>query len=207
MARYTGPVCRICRRFGDKLFLKGDKCFTKCTLERRSTPPGMRSMRRRRISERGTQLREKQKARYMYGILERQFRRYFAEAGRRPGLTGENLVSVLEMRMDNVVYRLGLADSRAAARQLVLHGHLALNGRPHNIPSALLRPGDEVSWRESARDKDPYKRAQASAQGRLIPPWLNRDPQSLTGRVLAPPARSEIEARIDERLIVEYYSR
>src|SRR5215213_335113 len=152
MARYTGPVCRICRRAGMKLFLKGERCFgPKCGVERRPTPPGTQTQRRRKVSEYGLQLREKQKARSIYGVLEAQFRKHFSEAERRPGMTGENLLRILETRLDNVVYRLGFADSRAQARQLVRHGHFMVNGRKTNIPSFRTRPGDVISVRpESA---------------------------------------------------------
>ncbi len=207
MARYTGPVCRICRRFGEKLFLKGEKCATKCTLEKRSSPPGDHVARRRRASERGLQLQEKQKVRFTYGVLERQLRRYFADAERRPGQTGENLMQILEMRIDNVVYRLGLAPSRKAARQFVLHGHFAHNGHKHDVPSAILKPGDVVGFRQESAETEAYKQAQTNIQGRFVPPWLSLDPQAMSGRVVAAPSMGDIDVRINEKLIVEYYSR
>ena len=208
MARYTGPVCRLCRRQGEKLMLKGDRCLTpKCALERRSYPPGQRRMRRRRVSERGIQLREKQKARHIYGVLERQFRRCFAEAERRPGLTGENLLRILEMRLDNVVYRLGFADSRRQARQVVRHGHITLNGRKTDIPSCMVKPGGLVAWKEGSTKLEYYKRVAREIQGKTIPSWLSLDLQTLTGRVLSPPERSDIDNTIQEQTIVEYYSR
>ncbi len=208
MARYTGPVCRLCRREGEKLMLKGDRCTTsKCALERRGTPPGQKPRRRRKVSERGLQLREKQKVRRIYGILERQFRGHFAEAERRRGLTGENLLQILEMRLDSVVYRLGFADSRSQARQLVRHGHIALNGRKTDIPSCAVKPGDVISWKEGSTRLEYYKEMAREIQSKLIPSWLSLDMQTLSGRVLAPPARGDIDVRIDERLIVEYYSR
>src|SRR5690349_16446097 len=158
MARYTGPVCRICRRHGLKLFLKGERCFgPKCAVERRPFPPGEHGQRRRKMSEYGTQLREKQKARAMYGVLERQFRKHFQQAARRPGVTGQNLLQILETRLDNVVYRLGFADSRKQARQLVRHGHFALNGRRTDIPSAAVRAGDTVDVYRTSRDSEYFQ--------------------------------------------------
>ncbi|MBI4297197.1 MAG: 30S ribosomal protein S4 [Chloroflexi bacterium] len=208
MARYTGPVCRICRRFGEKLLLKGEKCYTRCTLEKRNAPPGEHmARRRRRPSERGLQLIEKQKARFMYGVQERQLRRYFAQAERSPGVTGESLLRILEMRLDSIVHRLGFAPSRPAARQLILHGHLSLNGHKHDIPSTVLKPGDTVAFRPETRDAEVYRRAEASIQGRYLPPWLSLDAPNLSGRVLAAPSRGDIDVRIDEKSIVEYYSR
>src|SRR3972149_2716181 len=170
MARYTGPVCRLCRRYGDKLFLKGERCFTpKCAFEKRASPRGDRTPRRRKISDRGLQLREKQKARYSYGIMERQFRRYYKRAIQRTGVTGQNLLSLLEMRLDNVVSRLGFADSRNQARQFVRHGHIAVNGRKTDVPSALVRVGDAVTWTEAARAKEPYKFAQEAMKNKRPP--------------------------------------
>lgn len=207
MARYTGPVCRICRRMGEKLFLKGERCITKCAWERRQVPPGGRSQRRRRVSERGTQLKEKQRVRYMYGLLERQFRKNFVEAERRSGITGENLLQLLELRMDNVTFRLGFADSRRQARQLVSHGHLAVNGRTLDIPSAKLKTGDIITWTERGRAHSHYQEAIQGLEGRSIPSWLSLDAAAMTGRVTAAPSRGEIEQRINEQAIVEYYSR
>src|SRR5438067_12407197 len=174
MARYTGPVCRICRRHGLKLFLKGERCFgPKCAVERRPFPPGEHGQRRRKMSEYGTQLREKQKARAMYGVLERQFRKHFAEAERRPGMTGTNLLAILETRLDNVVYRLGFASSRKQARQLVLHGHFALNGRKTDIPSALVREGDMIAVRERSREDEYFAVVRDQLTEKSLPRWLN----------------------------------
>src|SRR3989304_1922286 len=157
MARYTGPVCRLCRRYGDKLMLKGERCSSpKCAFEKRPTPPGERSPRRRRISDRALQLREKQKARRSYGVMEQQFRRYYKEAVRRPGVTGENLLSLLEMRLDNTIYGLGFADSRSQARQIVRHGHIVLNGRKTDVPSCQGRVGDVIGWEGSSKDKEAF---------------------------------------------------
>lgn len=207
MARYTGPACRICRRMGEKLLLKGERCFTKCAWERRQVPPGGRSRRRRRVSERGTQLREKQKVRYIYGLLERQFRKEFAEAERRAGITGENLLQLMELRLDNVAFRLGFASSRRQARQLVNHSHLLVNGRRLDIPSAQLKPGAVITWSESGRSSVLYQEAVQGLEGRSLPSWLLRDGATMTGRVTAVPSRGEIDIRINEQAIVEYYSR
>jgi small subunit ribosomal protein S4 len=209
MARYTGPVCRICRREGMKLFLKGDKCMTpKCPVERRNTRPGQHGAgRMRKLSGRGMQLREKQKVRRTYGVLERQFRRYFSVALSRPGKTGENLLQLLELRADNVVYRLGFGDSRAQARQLVMHGHFQLNGHKHDIPSAVLKPGDELSVRERSKNLEYFKARALMLNQRGVPPWLHLDPTALAGRVLAVPTRQELDLPFDEALVVEYYQR
>ena len=208
MARYTGPVCRICRRQGEKLMLKGDRCIgPKCAMEKRSFPPGQRFPRRRKVSDRGLQLMEKQKVRHSYGVLERQFRKYFAEAERRPGITGENLLRILEMRLDNVVYRLGFADSRPQARQLVRHGHIALNGHRTDIPSCAVKTGDAIGWVEGSVKKGPYQMFQESIEGKYVPSWLSLDKDKALGHVLSPPQRSDIDARFDENAIVEYYSR
>ncbi|MEE9276827.1 MAG: 30S ribosomal protein S4 [Dehalococcoidia bacterium] len=208
MARYTGPVCRLCRRNGEKLFLKGERCLTpKCAIERRPTPPGQRSPRRRKISDRGLQLREKQKARQSYGLLERQFRRLYREATRQPGATGENLLQLLELRLDNVVYRLGLAESRAQARQIVLHGHITLNGRKANVPSIELRIGDNVGWTQRGKSSKFFEAVKEWQGGREVPGWLRIEPASLQGEVTALPLRIDIDARFDENAVVEYYSR
>lgn len=210
MARYTGPTCRLCRRVGDKLMLKGDRCYTsKCALERRSVPPGYNATakRRPRKSERGLQLLEKQKARYTYGLLERQFRKFFAEAERLPGVTGENLLILLERRLDNVVYRLGFASSRAQARQIVRHGHIMVNGRKTNIPSYLVKPGDVITWRESSKNTEYYKMVSQTAGDVAIPSWLSLDKQKLAGKVVSLPAPEDIQAKFDVKSIVEYYSR
>jgi small subunit ribosomal protein S4 len=210
MARYTGPVCRLCRRFGDKLMLKGERCSTpKCPLEKRSTPPGRRPLARgrSRISERGLQLREKQKLRFSYGVLERQFRRFFAEAKKSRGATGETLLILLERRLDNVIYRLGFADSRAQARQIVRHGHIIVNGRKADIPSLLVKSGDVVKWREASTKTEYYKRVAEEVEEKSIPNWLSLDKESMTGRVLNLPGKDDIEAGFNTKAIVEYYSR
>ena len=209
MARYTGPVCKLCRREGMKLFLKGDRCLTpKCAISRRNAPPGPRPQRRPpRPSEYATQLREKQKARRTYGVLERQFRRHFAEANRRTGNTGENLLQVLESRLDNVVYRLGLAASRPAARQIVNHGHIMVNGRRCDIPSRLLRPSDMVTVRPKSRSLGLFEDVVAGAPPRQPPEWLAFDAATLEARIETLPARGEIDVQISEQLIVEFYSR
>ena len=210
MARYTGPACRLCRRFGDKLMLKGERCSTpKCPLEKRNTPPGGRPVARgrSRISERGLQLREKQKLRFSYGVLERQFRRFFVEAKRGPSATGENLLILLERRLDNVIYRLGFADSRAQARQVVRHGHIMVNGRKTDIPSFLVKPGDVIRWREASKKTEYYKRVAEEVERKSIPNWLSLDKESMTGRVLNLPSKDDIEAGFNVKAIVEYYSR
>ena len=209
MARYTGPGCRICRRFGEKLMLKGNRCQTpKCAVEKRHTPPGEHAMRRRRkLSERGIQLREKQKVRYTYGVMERQFRRTFAEAERRKGITGETLLQLLELRLDNVVYRLGFADSRRQSRQLVRHGHFVINGRKTDIPSASLKVGDTVAWAEGSTKLEHYQIMAREIQSKYTPPWLSLDLQALTARVTGVPARSDVGGTIQEEEIVAYYSR
>jgi small subunit ribosomal protein S4 len=208
MARYTDAVCRLCRRQGMKLFLKGDKCFTpKCPVERRSYGPGEHTQRRRKVSDYGVQLKEKQKIRNIYGVLERQFRKHFEEAERRPGITGENLLQILEMRLDNVVYRFGWASSRAAARQLVRHGHFDLRGRKTNIPSAQVKVGDVVGIHEGSKESEYFQAAIPAMAKKTVPKWLSLDPDSTRGRVLASPAREEIDTNVSEQLVVEYYSR
>ena len=208
MARYNDAVCRLCRRNGEKLFLKGERCFTpKCAMERRPNPPGQRSPRRRRVSDRGLQLREKQKARQTYGLLERQFRRVYKGAARRTGATGEILLQMLEMRLDNAVYRAGLAESRAQARQIVRHGHISLNGHKADIPSIELSVGDKFGWTERGSRSKFFEMVKQWQGARPVPGWIHVDPASLEGEVMAPPARHEIDARFDENLIIEYYSR
>ena len=208
MARYTGPACRVCRRHGEKLMLKGARCFTpKCSVVQRHSPPGQHGSARRKISEYSLLLKEKQKARHIYGVLERQFRRHFSEAERRPGLSGENLLQILETRLDNVVYRLGFADSRRQARQLVLHGHITLNGRLTNIPSCQVKPGDVIAWKEGSLKTVPYQLAVQEIESKVLPGWLSLDRGNLSGQVLSVPTREEIETTIDERLIVAFYSR
>lgn len=212
MARYLGPVCKLCRREGEKLFLKGERCFSaKCALEQRAYAPGMHGresqFRRGRASDYSQQLREKQKVRRIYGVLERQFRRYYREALRRKGLTGENLLIILESRLDNVVHRLGFASSRAQARQLVRHGHFALNGRRVTIPSVLVKPGDEMTVLPQSRKLKYFKDVAKVLDEKNVPSWLSLDPLNMTGRVLNMPTRQEIDSAIKEQLIVEYYSR
>lgn len=208
MARYTGPVCRLCRREGEKLFLKGARCLSdKCPFERRSYAPGQHGQgRMRRASEYGIHLREKQKLRRIYGVLERQFERYYENAARARGVTGENLLIMLEARLDNIVYRLGWAPSRPAARQLVRHGHVMVNGRKVSIPSYSVKAGDEIAIREKSRNL-PGLRANAEAASTLVPQWLEMNAETLTGRVIALPRRDQIDVNIQEHLIVEHYSR
>jgi len=208
MARYTGPVCKLCRREGVKLFLKGDKCMAKCTLERRNTRPGQHgSGRPRKASGYALQLREKQKVRRTYGVLERQFKKHFNTAARRPGKTSENLLQVLEMRLDNLVYRLGFADSRAQARQLVNHGHFAVNGRKTDIPSFIARPNDVISVRERAKGLEYFKvRALLLAQ-KGVPAWLSLNIDEMSGRVLTLPSRTDLELPFEEQMVVELYQR
>ncbi len=208
MARYTDPVCRICRREGAKLFLKGTRCYSKkCSFERRQAPPGQHGIRRRKVGEYGMQLREKQKIRRTYSVLERQFKGYFDQASSTPGVTGENLLRMLELRMDNVVYRMGFASSRAEARQMVGHAHFQVNGRVSSIASLQLRPGDKVEVRESHRSRDPFKQAPELIKSRQIPEWLSVDGGKLAGSVLAAPRRDQMPLDLNEQLVVEYYSR
>jgi small subunit ribosomal protein S4 len=212
MGKYTGPICKLCRREGEKLFLKGQRCFTpKCAFERRGFPPGEHGrdsqFRRRRESEYDRQLREKQKTRRLYGVSERQFRRYFRTALQKRGLTGEILLQMLERRLDNVIYRLGYADSRAQARQLVTHGHFNVNDRRTDIPSMLVRPGDFVEVRPGSRKRSYFKELSAVAETRTVPAWLDRDLGNLSGKILQHPDRRDVDATINEQLIIEYYSR
>jgi len=207
MGRYTGSVCRLCRREGMKLYLKGEKCYTeKCPVHKRPTPPGMHGPSRRKPSEFGIRLREKQKLRRIYGVLETQFKNYFQQAARAKGVTGTRLLQLLETRLDNVVYRLGMAASRKEARQLVAHGHIAVNGRKVTIPSYQVRPGEVVGLTPSGREHPRIKELTA-ALTRPVPSWLEWHPERLEGRVLALPAREEIDVPVQEQLIVEYYSR
>ncbi len=208
MARYTESVCRICRREGAKLFFKGTRCYTKkCSFERRPTPPGQHGVRRRKVGEFGLQLREKQKVRKTYGVLERQFRNYFNDADSRPGVTGENLLRSLELRLDNVVYRMGFAPSRPAARQLVSHGHFTVNGRPTNVPSYQTRPGDRVEVRETHRSREPFKVVRETLRSHQTPEWLRVDAATLGGQVADLPRRDQMPLDLNEQLVVEYYSR
>ncbi len=209
MARYTGSVCRLCRREGMKLYLKGSRCYTKkCAFERRPSPPGQHGVRRRKVGEFGLQLREKQKVRRVYGVLEKQFKNYFDAAEGRPGVTGENLLRLLELRLDNTVFRMGLASSRAQARQLVTHGHIAVNGRPTNIaelPAEAGRPGR--GSRDSHISREPFKVVKETLRSHQAPEWLNIDAAKLAGTVVELPRRDQMPLDLNEQLVVEYYSR
>jgi small subunit ribosomal protein S4 len=208
MARYTDPVCRLCRREGLKLFLKGSRCYSKkCSFEKRPTPPGQHGVRRRKVGDYGLQLREKQKVRRVYGVLEKQFRNYFIEASRHTGVTGESLLRSLELRLDNAVYRLGFAPSRAAARQMVAHGHFAVNGVPTNIPSYSLKVGDRIEVRESHKERELFKTVKETIRSHQPPDWLSLDAAKLSGSVLALPRRDQMPLDFNEQLVVEYYSR
>jgi small subunit ribosomal protein S4 len=208
VARYTGAVCRQCRREGLKLFLKGERCYTdKCAIERRNYPPGEHGQARPKFSEYSIQLREKQKLRRIYGVLEGQFRRYFAMADRSRGVTGETLLQLLERRLDNIVYRLGFATSRAEARQLVRHGHFCVNGRKVDIPSYLVRVGDRVTVRERSRQVTRIQEALELAQRRGVPDWLEMQPEAFAGTVKAFPTRADLTMPINEKLVVELYSK
>jgi len=208
VARYTGAVCRLCRREGLKLFLKGERCYTdKCAIERRNYPPGEHGQARPKFSEYSIQLREKQKLRRIYGILEGQFRRYFAMADRARGVTGETLLQLLERRLDNVVFRLGFATSRAEARQLVRHGHMQVNGRKVDVPSHLIRVGDTISVREKSRQIGHIKDALELAQRRGVPEWLELSAEAFAGSVKAFPVRADLTMPINEKLVVELYSK
>jgi small subunit ribosomal protein S4 len=208
MARYTGPSCKLCRRERQKLFLKGSKCQTdKCPIESRNYPPGMHGLSRRmKFSEYGVQLREKQKVKRIYGLLETQFRNYFDEANRQKGVTGENLIALLERRLDNVVYRLGFAPSRKAARQLVLHRHLMVNGRVVNIPSFLLSPGDIIEVKEKSKKMDAIHNSLRRTKDKLYE-WLEVDKAKLSGTFVQLPQRDEVPLNVNEQLIVELYSK
>ena len=209
MARYAGPVCRLCRREAMKLFLKGERCYgEKCAIERRNVPPGQHGKgRRQRLMGYGLQLREKQKVKRMYGVLERQFRRYFEEADRQKGVTGETLLQLLERRLDNVVYRLGFAASRPQARQLVRHGHFTVNGRRADVPSFSVKAGDVVAVRGSSAKNPAILYAMEEVKGRGIPEWLALDGQTLSGRLTAAPTREQLNLPVQEQLIVELYSK
>ncbi|HSB32304.1 MAG TPA: 30S ribosomal protein S4 [Candidatus Sulfobium mesophilum] len=208
MARYTGPQCRLCRRETEKLFLKGDRCFTeKCAVERRQYPPGQHGQRRGKLSDYGVQLREKQKVRNTYGVLEKQFRKYFHKAERKKGVTGEVLLQFLETRMDNIVHRMGFAPNRNSARQLVRHGHFLINGRDVNVPSFNVHVGDIVEVRTSSRDLDTIKDSISRVEQRGIPSWVEMDFQNFKGKVLQIPSREDIQLTAQEQLIVELYSK
>ena len=208
MARYSDPVCRLCRREGMKLFLKGDRCFKdKCSIERRNYAPGQHGRRRSKVLGYGLQLREKQKVKRIYGLLESQFRTYFERAERRTGITGENLLRQLELRLDNVVYSLGFAASRPQARQLVRHGHIEVNGKKVNIPSYQARKGDDIQVREKSRKNDQIRQAVETASGRGVPSWLALNAEQFRGTVADLPKREDIRLPIQEQLIVELYSK
>ncbi len=208
MARYTGPACRLCRREGTKLFLKGERCMSgKCALDRRATAPGQHGAAKKKVEEYGLQLREKQKAKRYYGVPEKQFKSYFVKADKAEGVTGENLLSLLERRFDNVVYRMGMAQSRKEARQLVLHGHFRLNGKKANIPSIILKKGDIVTLREASRSSDKIKELIEGMQVQINPKWLEVDKTNVAATVIALPAREDIDFPFEEHLIVELYSK
>lgn len=208
MARYRDPVCRLCRREGVKLFLKGERCYSdKCALERRNYPPGQHGQARTKHSEYAIQLREKQKLKRMYGLLEGQFKRYFEFAERSREITGDRLLQLLEQRLDNMVYRLGFARSRAEARQLVRHGHFLVDNRRVDIPSYLVKPGQTITAREKSRQLQPILQALEVAQRRGVPDWLELDAANFTGRVKALPTRQEIPVQVNEKLVVELYSK
>ncbi len=208
MARYTDPVCRLCRREGMKLFLKGDRCFKdKCAIERRNYAPGQHGRRRSKVLGYGIQLREKQKVKRIYGLLESQFRLYFQRAEQRTGITGENLLRQLELRLDNAVYSLGFASSRAQGRQLVRHGHIEVNGKKINVPSYQVRKGDVIQVREKSRKNDQIRQAVETAAGRGVPAWLQLEPDQFRGTVTDLPKREDIRLPIQEQLIVELYSK
>ena len=208
MARYTGAVCRLCRREGTKLYLKGERCYSdKCSIKKRQYAPGQHGQGRKKLSEYGVQLREKQKARRYYGILEGQFRHYFELAEKKQGITGENLLSILETRLDNVAYRLGIGTSRAEARQLVRHGHVLVNGKKVNIPSFLVSVGDVITLKEASRGSEKIKAVLEATSGRAVPKWLDYNRDTLEAKVIAAPAREDIDLEIAEHLIVELYSK
>jgi small subunit ribosomal protein S4 len=208
MARYTGPLCRLCRREGEKLFLKGTRCYTeKCGIERRKYAPGQHGQGRGKISDYGLQLREKQKVRRIYGIMERQFRLYFERASRMKGVTGEVLLQLLERRLDASVYRMGFAANRRAARQLVKHGHFIVNGRSVDIPSFLLKPGDIVEVKEASRECPAVTESIEAAEHRGIPGWIEFDAKAFKGSFVRIPTREEIQLPVQEQLIVELYSK
>ena len=208
MARYTGPACKLCRREGKKLYLKGERCTSgKCALERRNTAPGQHGAAKKKMGEYGLQLREKQTTRRYYGVLERQFKNYYEEAARKEGMTGENLLILLERRLDNTVFRMGLAESHREARQLVLHAHFTLNGKKVNIPSILVKPGDVIAVKESSRDSAKIKALAEALESKTAPKWLDVDKTNLQAKVVSFPAREDIDYDFNEQLIVELYSK
>ncbi len=209
MSRYIGPVCRLCRREGMKLLLKGDRCLSpKCAIEKRNMPPGQHGIKRgRKPSDFGIQLREKQKAKRIYGVLERQFERHFEEANRQQGSTGENLLRILELRLDNIIYRLGFADSRKQARQLVRHGHFAVNGVATDIPSFIVENGDKITLRDKSRGLEYFKTVGQTLVKHMPPRWLSLDARGMGGNVTSLPTKADVDLSINEQLIVEFYSR
>ena len=208
MARYTGPACKLCRREGKKLYLKGERCTSgKCAIERRNQAPGQHGAAKKKMGEYGLQTREKQTAKRYYGVLERQFKNYYDEAARKEGMTGENLLILLERRLDNTVYRMGLAESHREARQLVLHAHFTLNGKKVNIPSILVKPGDVIAVKEASRDSAKIKALAEALESKNAPKWLDVDKTNLTAKVVAFPAREDIDFEFNEQLIVELYSK
>ena len=208
MARYTGPVCRLCRREGTKLYLKGERCTSgKCAIDRRSTAPGQHGAANKKMREYGLQMREKQKTRRYYGVLEKQFVNYYEEAARKEGMTGENLICLLERRLDNVVYRMGFAASHKEARQLVLHGHFTLNGKKVNIPSLIVKAGDVIAVKESSRDSVKIKALAEAAASMTAPKWLEVKADAMTAKVVTLPAREDVDFDFNEQLIVELYSK
>ena len=208
MARYTGPSCRLCRREGRKLYLKGERCTSgKCALDRRSTAPGQHGAATKKLKEYGKQTREKQTARRYYGVLEKQFVNYYEEAARQQGMTGENLLKLLERRFDNVVYRMGLASSRKEARQLVLHGHFTINGKKANIPSILVKSGDVIAVAENFRKSEKCKALAEALETKISPKWLDVDKTNLVAKVVALPEREDVDFDFEEQLIVELYSK
>lgn len=208
MARYTGPVCRLCRRETIKLFLKGDRCFTeKCSVDRRTYAPGQHGQGRQKVSDYGVQLREKQKVRRIYGILEKQFRGYYYKAAAMRGVTGENLLQLLERRLDNVVYRLGFSASRKEARMMVTHGHFMINGRSVNMPSFLIKAGDLLELREVSRKLPRFQEMSQAMERKVVPPWLELDKGNMKGKVVSLPSREDIDLPVNESLIIELYSK
>ena len=208
MARYTGPACRLCRREGVKLFLKGERCLTdKCALVRRSTAPGQHGAQNKKLKEYGMQLREKQRAKRIYGVQEKQFKNYFAEADRREGQAGENLLSLLERRLDNVVFKMGMAENRVDARQLVLHGHFTLNGKKVTIPSIQIKVGDVIAVKESSRKSEKIKGLIETLDRVNAPKWIQLDKEAAKATVIALPQRDDVDFPFEEHLIVELYSK
>ena len=210
MARYTGPACRLCRREGTKLFLKGERCFSdKCAVARRGQAPGQHGAAggRKRTKEYGLQLREKQKAKRYYGILEKQFKTYFVKADKKPGQTGENLLTTIERRLDNVVYRMGMAESRREARQLVIHGHFRVNGKKVDIPSVILKKGDVITLREASRKSEKIKMLIENISARQVPAWIDMDKENIQATISELPTRADVDFPIEEHLIIELYSK